>query len=157
MKIKVLERTGPTIKSKLQKSNPFKRDKCEDNCLICKTNGKGLCETQGITYEIKCKSCEEIYIGETSRNAKKRGNEHLQQLKNKSENSVLWRHCKEKHEDIEQNFIMNITGIYHNNAMERQIAEAVNIKNRIQNNMNIMNNKTEWNQQHLPSLCISRT
>ena len=39
--IKVMETSGRTIKSMVQKSDPFKRARCDDkeNCMICKVEG----------------------------------------------------------------------------------------------------------------------
>ena len=102
LKIKVIEKTGTAIKSKFQKSNPFKKEKCEEDCMVCQTNGKGNCEQVGVTYEIECQRCKAVYVGETSRNAKKRGSEHMKELKEKRDTSVLWRHCKEQHATEEQ-------------------------------------------------------
>ena len=42
-------------------------------------------------------------------------------------NSPLWRHCVEKHNRQVQPFTMTITGTYRNDAMMRQITEAVQI------------------------------
>ena len=33
--VKVVERAGMNVKSKLQKSYPFKRDKCSSKCFVC--------------------------------------------------------------------------------------------------------------------------
>ena len=122
--------------------------------MVCQTNGKGNCEQVGVTYEIECQRCKAVYVGETSRNAKKRGGEHLKELKEKRNTSVLWRHCKEEHAAEEQPFVMNVTGMYYNNPMERQIAESVKIRSKQQNNIKLINNKTEWNQFQIPELRI---
>ena len=107
-----------------------------------------------MTYEVECDNCKAIYVGETSRNTKKRGNESVKQLNEKQEASVLWRHCETQHEGIKQNFNLNVTWVYHDNAMERQIAEAVTIRNKNQQQMTLINNKTEWNQSKLPTLTL---
>ena len=95
-----------------------------------------------------------MYVGETQRNARKRGNEHIKQLKEKQESSALWKHCESQHEGIEQNFNMNVTGVHHNNSMEKQIAEAVIIRNKYEQNIKLINNKTEWNHSNLPTLTL---
>ena len=48
-----------------------------------------------------------------------RGVEHKKLLNNNDEQSVLWRHCKEKHESELQNFRINVF------AMLRQISEGI--------------------------------
>ena len=53
------------------------------------------------------------------------------------------------------NFQMNVTGIYGNDAMLRQISEAVAIQNS--DPKFLMNNKSEWNHQVVPQVVIRRT
>ena len=50
---------------------------------------------------------------------------------------------------------MNVTGIYGNDAMLRQISEAVAIRNS--DPKFLMNNKSEWNHQVVPQVVIQRT
>ena len=76
-KIKVVEKTGTTLKKVLQKSNPFKQQRCgRENCLVCKQAGRGVCNAHGVTYEIQCQGSENKCVGETARNAYTRGMEH---------------------------------------------------------------------------------
>ena len=55
----------------------------------------------------------------------------------------------EKHAGNRPNFQMNVTGIYGYDAMLRQISEAVAIRNS--DPKFLMNNKSEWNHQVVPS------
>ncbi|KXJ14577.1 hypothetical protein AC249_AIPGENE4819 [Exaiptasia diaphana] len=120
----------------------------EEECLVCRTGGTGPCRTQGITYEIECKSCKDKYIGETSRNAFKRGREHIRSVdSNTREHSILKKHCSEKHGGILQDFVMNVTGTYNQDPMLRQITESVRIKREGRRSMNT---KTEWNTVLIP-------
>ena len=97
-KIKVVEKTGTTLKKVLQKSNPFKQQRYGGkNCLVCKQAGRGPCNAHGVTYEIKCQGCENKYFSEAARNAYTRGTEHARGLENGDEKSALWRQCIEKH------------------------------------------------------------
>ena len=97
-KIKVVEKAGTTLKKVLQKSNPFKQQRCgRENGLVCKQAGRGPCNAHGVTHEIECQGCEDKYVGETARNAYTRGTEHAGGLENQDEKSALWRHCVEKH------------------------------------------------------------
>ena len=59
------------VKQVLQKSYPFKKAKCEDNCFVCMSEGSGNCRKSNVSYEIVCDrvGCKDVYIGETSRNA----------------------------------------------------------------------------------------
>ena len=125
-KIKVVEKAGVAIKRLLQRSDPFKSRKFErEGCPVCREDGKGPCDKQSVTYEIKCAECNNVYVGETSRSAYVRGKEHMKSLGKKKERSVLWKHCKEKHNSEMQKFEMNVTGSYSNDAMLRQISEGV--------------------------------
>ena len=86
--------TGTTLKKVLQKSNPFKQQRCgRENCLICKQAGRGQCNA----HRVMCQGCGNNYVGETARNAYTRGTEHAGGLENQDEKSALWRHCVEKH------------------------------------------------------------
>ena len=92
---------------------------------MCREDGKGPCDRQSVTYEIKCAECNNIYMGETSRSAYARGKEHMESLDKKEEWLVLWKHCKEKHNNEMQKLEMNITASYSNNTMLRQISVGV--------------------------------
>ena len=81
-KIKVGKKTGTTLKKVLQKSNPFKQQRCgRKNCLVCKQAGRGPCNAHGVTYEIGYQGCENKYVGETARNAYTRGMAHARWLR----------------------------------------------------------------------------
>ena len=68
-------------------------------------------------------------------------------------NSPLWRHCVEQHGGEMQTFLMSVTGAYKNDAMLRQVTEAVQI-----NNMDVqtcMNDRAEWNMTRIPRTVIT--
>ena len=158
IRVKVVEKTGRTLKCQLQTSNPFKEPTCgREDCLLCTTLGQGNCNTEGVTYKLDCASeeqCEEgLYKGETGGNTYTRGQEHTARLAARDmNNSPLWRHCVEQHGGEEQTFLMSITGTFRNDAMLRQITEAVQI-----NNMGVeerMNDRAEWNMTPVPRTVI---
>ena len=60
-------------------------------------------------------------------NAYTRGKQNLNEYNNKLGKSVMRRHCQECHENELQELKMRVTGQYWNDAMLRQIAEAVQI------------------------------
>ncbi len=146
------------LKSQLQTSDPFKEPGCgREDCLVCTTFGQGNCNTESITYRIDCsvEGCEkDVYKGETAFNAYTRGREHMGRLAARDlNNSPLWRHCMEQHGGEEQNFWMSVTGTYRNDAMLRQITEAVQI-----NGMEVsrrMNDRAEWNMTRIPRTVIT--
>ena len=107
-------------------------------CLKCKTE----CETK------------DIYRGESSGNAYTRGDEHLTNLNNRDlRQSPLWRHCLEVHNGEVQEFEMNVTRSFKNDAMLRQITEAVQIDNTEQGRL--MNTRAEWNMTRVPRATIT--
>ena len=159
IRMKVVERTGRTLKSQLQTSNPFRKNNCKrEDCFICTTDGKGNCFTESVTYKIKCQDEEctrkNIYKGETASNGYTRGLEHMANLISRNvDRSPLWRHCVEQHRGVMQSFQMSITGSYRNDAMLRQIAEVVQINNT--DISVLMNDKAEWNMTRIPRTVIS--
>ena len=149
-----MEKAGRSIKSVLQRSDPFKATTCDrQSCLVCETGGKGSCSKDGVNYEITCVGCGEgSYHGETSKNGFTRGKKHLQELDGRAASSVMWRHCVERHSGTIQDFTMNITGNYRNDAMLRQISEAVRINNTPREHL--INNRTEWNYIQFPRIMV---
>ena len=55
LKIKVVECSGNKVKRLLQRNDPFKNEKCDnDKCFVCTTTRKGGCRKTGITYLLRC-------------------------------------------------------------------------------------------------------
>ena len=73
---------------------------------------------------------------------------HLEEFDRRTESSVIWRHCRERHGGEIQDFKMNITGSYRNDAMLRQISEAVRINDTPREQL--INSRTEWNYVNFP-------
>ena len=152
LKVKIVEKSGKTLKSIIQKSNPFKQPKCSmvDECLVCR-GGRGDCRREGITYEIRCDRCKCKYVGETSRTGHYRANQHTAALARRDKGSVLWRHTSQAHctndpdEPLPQ-YRMVVTG-YHETALERQITEAVKINNTPSELR--LNTREEWGHTRL--------
>ena len=82
IKIRVVEKAGRSVKSMLQRSDPFKPRTCgRALCFICETERKGSCNKNRANYVITCVGCENSgkkgeYHGETSKNAYTRGRQH---------------------------------------------------------------------------------
>ena len=158
LRIKVIEKRGRTLKSQLQTSNPFRQEGCaRPNCFVCTTTKKGNCNTESVTYKINCEGeeCQKgLYRGETAANGYTRGKKHMSDLVGRdTNNSPLWRHCVEEHGGELQTFQMSITGSYRNDAMLRQITEAVQIENTPTSTL--MNDRAEWNMTRVPRVTIS--
>ena len=159
LRIKVVERTGRTLKSQLQTSNPFRKKNCGRNdCFVCTTSNIGNCNTEGISYDIKCQgeNCNKSddYRGESAHNGYTRGKDHLQYLRLRSKkNSPLWRHCLEVHNGQVQQFSMAINGTHRNDSMMRQITEAIQINNLDPNRL--MNTRAAMRMTRIPRASIT--
>ena len=160
IRIRVVEKVGTTLKKILQSSNPFRNRNCGRlECFICSTSGIGNCNTEEITYIIKCDdvncTSKNTYKGESADNGFTRGKKHLMDLKGKQDNTPLWRHCKDEHGGQTQTFTMKITRTFRNDAMLRQITEAVQIENT--DKESLMNSRSEWNMTRIPRATILAT
>ena len=84
--VKVVEKAGASVRSKLQRSDVSGGKRCADQeCAVCSRSQKGNCWKESVGYEISCLDCAEggdryVYIGETGRTAKVRCGEHLDDL-----------------------------------------------------------------------------
>ncbi len=157
LRIKVVERTGRTLKSQLQCSDPFREGHCgRIDCLVCTTTNKGNCETENATYEIKCEGpCTRsgTYKGETANNTYTRGKKHITDYNAKDmDNSPMWRHCVDVHNGQRQPFTMAVTKTFRYDSMMRQITEAVQINNT--EPRELMNTRAEWNLNRVPRAAI---
>ena len=151
--IKVVEQSGLTLKNHLQRSNPFANKRCRrKECMVCCTDGRGQCNATGVTYELVCKECRDQYIGETARSAYSKGKEHFRSMEPEEEGSVMCRHADEKHEGAVPRFTMNVTRVFPNDALLRQITESVFINKVAEGKF--INNKTEWNHVSLPRVGV---
>ena len=94
--VKVVEKTGVSIKSLLTKSNPFKTGSCEDPaCPICSRECGINCRSNGVAYQNYCihhESCKGRYNGETGDTIKERFKEHLDDARLRPENSAMPKH-----------------------------------------------------------------
>ena len=151
--IKVVEKAGTQLKSKLQTSDPFKQNKCHDEeCFPCKTNKNDKptnCRKDGIIYKITCDRCQAYYIGESARNANSRGREHLNDYETNKDCSIMQRHTQlhHQHDTHAPKYTMTVKQIYRDKCMDRQIPESIQINN-IPNRYRI-NNKTEYRQNRV--------
>ena len=67
-------------------------------------------------------------------------------------NSPLWKHCRDVHANELQEFQMKVTGTFKNDAMLRQITEAVKIDNL--NPTKLMKTRAEWNMTRVPRATV---
>ena len=91
MKFKIVERGGVTLGNILQNSNPTASKVCvkEDCYMDHHPEGGKMCHKSCVLYEWTCRSCGDIYTGETSRNFYTRAKEHLSRAENDGLNSFI--------------------------------------------------------------------
>ena len=140
--VKIVERSGTTIKQILVKSNPWQKgtvcSRAETDCLLCQTGkGKWDCRKRSLVYETFCLRCkaavesgvpdakEAIYPGETARSGSERAKEHFDDYKDNKESSHMVKHFTSSHREDQERpqFGMRVVR-YHTSAVHRQIHEA---------------------------------
>ena len=130
LKIKVVEKMQSTLKTELQRSDPFKNQGCRrNNCVICTLElGRNVnCRTRGCVYQIECTDCNRKYRGQTGRSISERFNEHYKDLLNKTEKSVLYQHTNKYHNGGDFNMEVTIISKCFGDPTTRMITEAVMI------------------------------
>ena len=166
---KYIEKAGNKISSQIIVKNPWVAIKggCGRKlCYACKlTAGKGIsCRKEGINYSITCKLCETtgrktLYLGESSRSAYERMNEHAYLFRTKKEgdpekqqsNSVLWGHSRDHHagQMVMSDWKISIDSS-HVTPLNRQVTEAVRISRASPDIL--LNSKNEFGANNLPEL-----
>ena len=142
VKIRIEERVGVQLQRVLRKPRAFRGEECR--CLVCISQGPGKCDREGVLYEIRCKKCNDTYVGETARTACTRISEHLKSTESKTTDSAVQRHHQERHRnDEEMAFSARVLRVYGGDALRRQIGEGVFIRH--QDPQKIINQKSEWN------------
>ena len=147
LKIRVVERSGKSLRNVLSRSDPFQKDPCgKDTCKVCNVNPKINCRRRDVVYRMKCLGCAEnderdgTYIGETARSIGERASEHLVKYEQSEKNSVFHKHMLERHDSVPQDVNVEILAVCSGDAMLRQVTEAVFI-----NELNpTLNTKEEW-------------
>jgi hypothetical protein len=161
-RIKIVETGGLKMENILTNKNPFKNENCNEKlCPLCKNNSKEQvipCNTNNVGYRWSCKTCKDrkitkVYEGESSRSARIRGREHLRDLKNKKEKSVLYKHKILDHTHENAEFEMEITGVF-KDALSRQANEAVRIQSR--KTTESLNSKCEFNSAPVARITVEK-
>ena len=156
LKVKVVERSGRSVKRTLVKSNPFKKLCCNNKkCQVCALGGEVDCKSREVLYKISCirtdtegNSCVDVnYEGETSRSLAERFGGHMSMIKSKSEQvrqgSFLHKHMWESHNGGIPPLSIEVLRRFPGDPALRQATEAVSI--RI--NKPSMNGKEEWTNE----------
>ena len=156
LKIKVVERAGCTIKSMLQRSNPFGVKDClRDRCLICSQGCGTDCRTRGCVYEFLCVDCSRRYRGQTGRSIYERGVEHLKAWEREEDGCPLQRHANLYHGGGHFEVQVKVLSKCYGRPTKRLITEAVLIDELPDNEA--MNSKSEWTYVKLGKVQVQRS
>ena len=148
MKIRIIEKAGATIKSLLQRSNPFGIMKCgHDQCKMCNQDGDDDCRTRGCVYEYVCVDCQRRYRGQTGRSISERDKEHMEAWDKGNNECPFQRHSNLYHNGDRFTTRLNILAKCYGKPSKRMITEAVLI-DEMTDEMT-MNNKSEWSYMKL--------
>ena len=156
LKVKVIEKTGRTIRNALVRSNPFKESNChQDSCKVCSLDSNVHCKEREVLYKLSCQGtnkdnvpCSKIdYEGETSRSIGERFSEHDYKYNHHDnkvrKQSVFYEHVMKEHNGVNQPIKLEVTARFPGDAALRQAAEAV----KIREDQPILNGKEEWTNQ----------
>ena len=168
-KLRVVERTGSTMKSLL--SQPQGRRCDREHCITCNQTCEDTpdCTRTGVVYENVCLKCNpgagrkgelkrvmegapSLYVGETSRSIEERAQEHWGAARRREEKSHMNKHQIMEHNGEQPEFIFKLISS-HKTALSRQIKEAVRIRRR-GGASQILNSRSEFNRCHIPRLVV---
>ena len=162
-RIKIVGKSGKKLENVLQKNNPFPEETCKGKCFPCKSKStdskKSNCKKNNVGYKIPCITCEmkgktRVYEGETSRNAKIRGEEHLRGLINKKDGNPLYKHKLIDHPDEDPQFRMQVLRRF-KDPLTRLANEGVRIKER--KPLESLNSKSEFYQPAIVRLQVENS
>ena len=143
-KVKVVERTGTSLRNCLPNTNPWSGSHCtRQDCVTCNQDGdeKPECTKRSLVYENICIKCNpdavkkgelkevntevpSIYVGETARSIKERAKEHWDSYKNRETDSHILKHWTNHHNcEGEPEFVMKVVQ-FHRTALSRQVGEG---------------------------------
>ena len=150
-RVLITEDGGQPAVSYLRKTDPFFSQSCRFGDKSCIVEQKKDCSTMGIIYEITFNNCKDPiegleptkesrspggqtrmnYVGMTSTSAHCRMTSHLAGQKSKSSHNPLFRHDRDSHEGIPQNYTMRILN-REKSLLPLSIVESLYIEKQIE-------------------------
>ena len=154
IKMKIVERTGVTIKGLLQRSNPFGVNHCNrGTCRLCEEGNEVECRSRGCVYVYECVECGRKYCGQTGRSVYERHREHMEAWDQGVDDCPLQRHSNLFHNGERYNVDLKVVARCYGKPSRRMITEAVMIGEIPDDHT--MNNKSEWNYMNLSKMSIN--
>ena len=148
VKVKVVERTGSTVKGILQRSNPFRKVACErPDCPVCRYGKVGECRNRGCVYQLECKEDRRKYRGQTGRSVYERTKEEILAWEKREEKSPLWKHSQLFHDGNTFDMDIRLVSRCFGKPSRRLVTEAVMIEELQPEET--MNSKIEWSYAKL--------
>ena len=160
-RIRVVERSGMTIKDTISTRYPWAYDRCnKSDCFLCTTSTKNnvSCQKQGMGYIITCTACCNSgllaqYEGETGRSLYERGSSHISEFKRKVSSNCMVIHNLTHHDgSTEFHFKMESIGHFRT-PLDRQLNESLRIQHS--NADILMNSGSEWRADRVPRAVFS--
>ena len=153
LKVKVLERSGRSLKSILQRSDPYGTRLCgRQGCVLCSL-GSGIdCRERECVYSMRCMDCDEAkrlqeYRGQTGRGIGERIDRQFYYWARRNENNPLTKHSLKAHEGGQFKVEVGMRAKCFGKPSRRLITEAVMIEELGENET--MNSKSEWGYVNL--------
>ena len=173
--VKIIERTGSTLRSKFPQSSLWEGAPCgRSDCVTCLQGAEFQvpCSRKSMVYENICGVCNKgasgkdevvmedptipsIYVGESSRTIRERAKEHWSAYRGSQKSkdgSHIYKHQELYHRGEEPTFYMRTVQFY-KSALSRQTAEAVRIARR-GGSGSVLNSKSEYNRSFIPRLTV---
>ena len=153
MNLKVIEKIDNNMRKELQRSNPFKSEKCgRATCKICELESGVNCRARGCIYEMQCKECERRYRGQTGVSADERIDQHFDDWKRGLDTCPLHRHSQLYHQGKRFPVGVKILKNCFGDPTTRRISEAVLIDELSADET--MNGKNEWTYIKLNKIAV---
>ena len=164
-RIKFVSKAGQKLVNLVKRKDPFAKNCTNNDCPPCENlspEHKVLtrCKVDNVTYQGICKTCgdkgiQRIYDGETARNLHIRSKEHVNEYNRNYENSWMVKDVNKEHEGNKDSVEFTWKVLRkHMKPLERQVAEAVNIsKKKDEENMN---SKSEFNHQTVKRISLDK-
>ena len=156
VRIKVVERSGRSVKNTLAPNYPWKPQFCNDSdCFPCSSGKlpKISCRKPGVAYQIVCTLCSgsgisSVYEGESGKCVFERGKKHLSEFHAGLSTNAMVIHNRIHHDSVPSlNFEMKAVKTF-TTPLERQLDEALRIKNSEADVL--MNSGSEWRLDSIP-------
>ena len=173
-RLRMVELSGTPLQRLLPNTNPWAGQPCgRTGCYTCGQGEEHIqdCKRRNILYESCCILCnpdgekkkekikemsrkEGVYVGESARSIFERAREHQADATSRKEDSHILKHWLTSHPEQSNppDFRIEVVGSFQD-ALTRQVAEAVRIELRGEN---VLNSKSEYTRCRIPRLVIDQ-